>query len=590
MPLQREGVPPMSNYVWEKSYPPGVKWELDVPRMTIHQSFEESCARYGDKPFTDFLDKVMTFKDYKEASDRAAAGFQKLGVKPGVHVGLYLPNTPHYIIAFFGVLKAGGRVVNYSPLDAARELEFKIGDSETDFLVTLDNKALYPNMAGMLGKTRLKKLIVGSIADFLPWPKNWLYPIAKKADIVKWPRDGQHMSFKDLLANDGKYTKHKLGENLWDEVALLQYTGGTTGLPKAAMLTHGCIMAAMAQGQAWTTPYTTPGNEKVVLVLPLFHIYALSGIMLGAVRNGNQLIMYPRPDVDMIVNDLGKKKPTFLPGVPTLYTAINKHPKAKELDLSSLKICMSGGAPLPVEVQTAFEKLTGATLIEGYGLTETSPTGAICPVDKSVRRVGSCGVPMPGTIVEIRSLDDGEKVLPYGKDHVGEVCIIGPQVMKGYWKKQEESDKVLFSTPRSNWKGLRTGDMGYLDEDGWLFLVDRSKDLIISSGYNVYPRMIEEATYEHPSVDEVIVVGIPDDYRGEAPKVFVKLKPGKTLTFDELKAHLTGKIGKHEFPVAFEVRPELPKTPVGKLSKKELKAEEKEKYEAKKKAAAPAAQ
>jgi len=316
-------------------------------------------------------------------------------------------------------------------------------------------------------------------------------------------------------------------------------------------------------------------------VLPLFHIYALSGIMLGAVRNGNQLILYPRPDIDLIVHDLATKRPTFLPGVPTLYTAINKHPKAKQLDLKSLKICMSGGAPLPAEVQQQFEQLTGATLIEGYGLTETSPTGAICPVDKSVRRVGSCGVPMPGTIIEVRDMESGDRVLPPGKDNVGEVCIIGPQVMKGYWNKPEETAKVLFRHPASNWSGLRTGDMGYMDEQGWLFLVDRSKDLIISSGYNVYPRMIEEATYEHPAVEECVVVGIPDEYRGEAPKVFVKLKPGASLTFDELKKHYEGKIGRHEMPVAFEIRTELPKTPVGKLSKKELKAEEKEKYEAK---------
>jgi long-chain acyl-CoA synthetase len=567
----------VADYPWIKSYPPGVTWELDVPRKTLHQSFDESCAQYADLPMTDFLDKVMTYKDYKEATDRAAAGFQKLGVKPGVHVGLYLPNTPHYLIAFFGVLKAGGCIVNYSPLDADRELEFKIGDSETDILITLDVAALYPKIARMKGKTRLKKLIVGSIADYLRWPKNWLYPIARKKELSVWPRDDWHMSFRDLLANDGKYQPHPAGDNLWDEVALLQYTGGTTGLPKAAMLTHGCVMAATSQGQAWTAAYTKPGEEKVVCVLPLFHIYALSSVMLGAVRSGNQLILYPRPDIDLIVKDLAGKKPTFLPGVPTLYTAIMKNPKAKDLDLRSLKICLSGGAPLPVEVQQQFEKLTGATLIEGYGLTETSPTGAVCPIDKGMRRAGSCGVPIPGTIIEIRDMENPDRVLPPGKENVGDVCIIGPQVMKGYWKQPEETDKVLFTHPASNWKGLRTGDMGYMDEDGWLYLVDRSKDLIISSGYNVYPRMIEEAVYEHPAVDEVIVIGIPDPYRQEAPKVFVKLKAGKTLTFEELKQHLESRVGKHEMPVAMEVRAELPKTPVGKLSKKELKAEERAK-------------
>ena len=571
----------MAHHPWEKSYPPGVRWELEVPRKTLHQIFEESCAKYADRPFTDFLDRIMTFRDYKRASDRAAAGLQKLGVGPGVNVGLYLPNTPHYLIAFFGVLKAGGRVVNYSPLDAARELEFKIGDSETDILITLDVASLYPKMAAMRGKTRLRKLVVGSLADYLPWPKNWLYPTARKREISPWPRDAWHMSFKELLANDGRFAASPPPEDPWDEVAILQYTGGTTGLPKAAMLTHGSVVSSMTQGQAWSAPYTIAGSEKIVCVLPLFHIYALSAIMLGAAQAGNQLILYPRPDIDLIVKDLATKKPTYLPGVPTLYTAIIKHPRAQQLDLRSLKICMSGGAPLPAEVQQSFEKLTGGTLIEGYGLTETSPTGAVCPIDKRTRRPGSCGVPIVGTIIEIRDMEHADKVLPAGREHVGEVCIIGPQVMKGYWKQPEETDRVLFSHPASNWKGMRTGDMGYMDEDGWLYLVDRSKDLIISSGYNVYPRVIEEAVYEHPAVDECIVIGIPDPYRQEAPKVFVKLKPGASLTFEELKKHLDGKIGKHEMPVALEIRAELPKTPVGKLSKKELKEEERAKARAK---------
>ena len=384
----------------------------------------------------------MTFRDYKEASDKAAAGFQKLGVKPGVNVGLYLPNTPHYIIAFFGVLKAGGRVVNYSPLDAARELEFKIGDSETDILVTLDVAALYPKMAAMRGKTRLKKLIVGSIADYLPWPKNWLYPIAKKKEISVWPRDDWHMSFKDLLANDGKYTPHPANENLWDEVALLQYTGGTTGLPKAAMLTHGCVIAAMSQGQAWTTPYTTPGTEKVVCVLPLFHIYALSGIMLGAVRNGNQLILYPRPDIDMIVSDLAKKKPTFLPGVPTLYTAILKHPKAQGLDLKSLKICMSGGAPLAgrgaAELREADRRHADRGLRPHRDLAHRRDLpGRQERAPRRARAACRCRARSSRSA----TWRTATRVLPAGKDNVGEVCIIGPQVMKGYWKKPEETEQ-----------------------------------------------------------------------------------------------------------------------------------------------------
>jgi long-chain acyl-CoA synthetase len=422
---------------------------------------------------------------------------------------------------------------------------------------------------------------VGSIADYLPWPKSWLYPIAKKKELSPWPRDEWHMSFNELLDNNGVYLAHPVEGDLWDEVALLQYTGGTTGLPKAAMLTHGCVVSAMTQGQAWTRPYTTPGTEKIVCVLPLFHIYALSGIMLGAVKSGNQLILYPRPDIDLIIKDLATKRPTFLPGVPTLYTAINKHPLAHKLDLKALKVCMSGGAPLPVEVQQSFERLTGATLIEGYGLTETSPTGAICPVDKKVRRLGSCGVPIPGTIIEVRDMENPDRVLPPGKENVGEVCIIGPQIMKGYWKKPDETALVLFDHPQSKWKGLRTGDMGYMDADGWLYLVDRSKDLIISSGYNVYPRMIEEAVYEHPAVDECIVIGIPHPHRHEAPKVFVKLKPGASLTFEELLEHLKDKVGKHEMPVALEIRGELPKTPVGKLSKKELKEEERARAQAK---------
>ncbi|MAZ01701.1 MAG: dicarboxylate--CoA ligase PimA [Sneathiella sp.] len=568
----------MSDFPWEKSYPKGVKWEIEIEEKPVYALLDEAVAKWPNNYAIDFMDKRITYAELDDMVDRAAKGFRELGVKEGVHVGLYLPNTPHYIVCFFGILKAGGTVVNYSPLDAERELRHKIGDSHTDFMVTLDLEVLYPKIAGMLNETRLKKIIVGCLKEVLPFPKNFLYPIVKSKEISKVPDDDQHMTFKQLLANDGKGDAAPVADPS-EKVAVLQYTGGTTGLPKGAMLTHKNLIAACQQLRAMQQgdePVLVDGTEKVLAVLPLFHIYALTVIMNFGIAGGSEIILHPKFELDAVMKDLSKKKPTVFPGVPTMYMAIANHPDIAKFDLSSLKFCASGGAPLPVDVQDQFQRVTGCRLLEGWGMTETSPSGTSTPMtDKRV--AGAAGVPLPGIEIRILDVDDKSKVMATGE--IGEIAIKGPNIMKGYWNKPDVTAESFVGD------FFLTGDTGYLDEDGYMHIVDRTKDMITSGGFNVYPRIIEEAIFEHPSVAEVTVIGIPDDYRGEAAKAFIKLSPnGKEFTLEELREFLSDKLGKHELPAAVEFRPELPKTLVGKLSKKELVEEERQKYEARKKA------
>lgn len=567
--------------LWEKDYPEGVTWEQEFHPTGLPEFFDATVARWGDKPCIDFMDKVYSYRQVGELVAKAARGFQELGVGPGVHVGLFLPNCPQYIIAFFGILKAGGRVVNYSPLDAERELIHKIEDSRTDIMVTLHLNLLYPRMGAMLGKTRLRKIIVGKMQDVLPFPKNLLFPLAKAKDIAKVPVDEHHIWFSDLLDNDGRFTPHPVHDPV-DEVALLQYTGGTTGLPKGAMLTHANIPVAVRILELWTgagdEPFLKDGEERTLVVLPMFHIYGLSAVMLRAFGSGSLMVLHPRFELEAVLKDVEKKKITVLPGVPTMFAAINGALDSGKYDLSTLKFCGSGGAPLPVETKFKFEKLTGGVLSEGWGMTETSPVGTSQPLTKA-GKAGSCGLPLPGITIEITDLEDPLKVLPQGER--GEICITGPNIMKGYWNKPEATEEAF--------KGGRfhTGDVGYMDEDGYIFIVDRMKDMILSGGFNVYPRNIEEAIYEHPDVAECTVIGIPDDYRGQSAKAFVKLREGSSpFSLEELQGFLKDKLGRHEMPTALEIRPELPKTPIGKLSKKELVAEEQAKYDAAKKQAA----
>lgn len=565
---------------WGKSYPPGVRWDTEIPLVPVQQLLEDAAEAWPNNPAVDFMGRKISYRDLNDLANRAALGFQKLGVKPGVHVGLYLPNTPHYLVSLFGVLKAGGTLVNYSPLDAEKVLEHKIDDSETDLLVTLDLPTLYPQMGRLLGHTRLKKLIVGNIAEMTGQPEAVAAQMRASKQVVDIPSDDKHVTFEALLDNDGIYRSYPIAD-LADAIAILQYTGGTTGLPKGAMLTHANLSAATHQCLETTRtdpPVLEPGKERVLAVLPPFHIYALTVNMLLGVRIGAELVLHTRFDADAIVRDLSEKKITAFPGVPTMFVAIINHPASASADLSSLKWCNSGGAPLPLEVQQNFEKLTGCNLAEGWGMTETSPTGTFTPTTNTPRP-GSCGVPSPGITIKFLNVDDNKTYVPLGER--GELCIHGANVMKGYWKRADATAAIMTDDGF-----MRTGDVGYMDADGYVYIVDRTKDMLLCGGFNVYPRTIEEAIYQHPSVEEVSVIGIRDDYRGQSPKAFIKLKNGAAgFTLDELKAFLKDKLGKHEMIGAMEIRPELPKTAVGKLSKKELYDEEERKIDAVKGAA-----
>jgi long-chain acyl-CoA synthetase len=559
----------MTDAPWLKSYPAGVRWDAALPTMPLQQILEDSAKRWADQPALEFMGRRITYRELDELTDRAAKGFQGLGVRPGIHVGLYLPNTPHYVIAFFGVMKAGGTIVNYSPLDAERVLEHKVQDSQTDFIVTVGLKALYPQMGRLLGNTRLKKLIVGDLAEMSGAPDMVRAQLTKADQLAAVPSDDRHLTFEQLLDNDGRYKRHPLGD-LKEAIAVLQYTGGTTGLPKGAMLTHANLSAATSQYVESTRtepPVLEAGKERILAVLPPFHIYALTVNMLLGLRLGAELVLHTRFDVEAVVKDIADKKITSLPAVPTMYVGIINHPGIEKMDVSSLKWCASGGAPLPVEVQQRFQEITGCRLAEGWGMTETSPTGTFTP-PKGPVKPGSCGIPIPGITIKFANLEDPTKYVRYGEK--GEIAIGGPNVMRGYWKKPEATADVM--TPDGF---MLTGDVGYMDEDGYVYIVDRTKDMLLCGGFNVYPRIIEEAIYKHPAVEEVCVIGIRDEYRGQSPKAFVKLKAGTPpISFDEMKTFLKDKLGKHEQLGALEIRDELPKTAVGKLSKKDLYDEE----------------
>jgi long-chain acyl-CoA synthetase len=537
----------------EQFYPQGVRWDDPIAQGTVPDLLAKAAVQYAARPAIEFRDRPISYAELESMVETAAAAFLRAGCGKNSSVALFLGNSPDHPVNFFGALRAGARVVHLSPLDGERALAHKLSDSGARVLVTSDLATLLPTALKFLEKGLLDRLIVCE-DDHWGAVGNAHAPIPVHPAIVTFSK------FVEGVTKPAQWPKLSV-----DDVALLQYTGGTTGLPKGAMLSHGNLTSAVSIYDVWgkAARANRDAIERVICVLPLFHIFALTVILLRSLERGDLISLHQRFDVEAVMRDIEVKKATAFPGVPTMWIAIASLPDLESRDLSSLVSCGSGGAPLPVEVARIFERKTNMKLKSGWGMTETCSPGTAHPQD-GPEKPGSIGLMLPGIELDVVALDDPKKLLAAGE--VGEIRIRGPNVTKGYWNRPQETAEVFVGDR------FLTGDIGYVDSDGYFYLVDRKKDMIISGGFNVYPQMIEQAIYEHPSVHEVIVIGVPDDYRGEAAKAFIKLRAGaKPFALDELKAFLAGKLGKHEIPAALEFVDELPRTSVGKLSRHELR-------------------
>src|SRR5215813_2312376 len=538
----------------EQYYPQGVRWDDQIVRGTLPDLLSQSARDYGARPAIEFRDRPISYAELEDKVEIAASAFLRAGYGRDKSVALFLGNSPDHPVNFFGALKAGARVVHLSPLDGEIALSHKLTDSGARVLVTSNLSALLPTALKFLEKGLLDRLIVCE-------DDNWGKVGTPQTALPDNPAIITHRQFIEGATKPAKWPGIDV-----DDIALLQYTGGTTGFPKGAMLTHGNLTAAVSIYDVWGKAARAERGdpiERVICVLPLFHIFALTVVMLSCMRRGHLISLHQRFDVESVMRDIEVKRATYFPGVPTMWIAIAALPDLDKRDFSSLRSAGSGGAPLPMEVARVFEAKVGKKLRSGWGMTETCPAGTAHP-DAGPDKPASVGVALPGIEMDVVSLEDPTKVLATGE--VGEIRIRGPNVTKGYWNKPKETAESFVGDR------FLTGDIGYVDEDGYFYLVDRKKDMIISGGFNVYPQMIEQAIYTHPSVQEVIVIGIVDDYRGEAAKAFITLREGATaFSLDELRAFLTGKLGKHELPAAVEFVKELPRTPVGKLSRHELR-------------------
>lgn len=552
--------------LWETHYNHPVPWDQSFPPLSMVDMFVDSATAKPHAVMIDFMGRRTTYGDMLHIIRRVARGLQELGVRKGDRVGLYLPNVPHYVAAYYGAMMAGATVVNFSPLYTAAELEHQVEDSGTKILFTLSAKALLPTAQEVLDNSSLERLIVGCVAQALPPAKSVLYRLFKRKETAVVPDDPRITSYADLMRHGEDC--HPVAIDPEQDVALLQYTGGTTGRPKGAMLTHQNLTANARQVRL-IDPHPEAA-DRIIAVLPFFHVFANTCVLNRTVLNGGEMVMLPRFEAVQVLAALQRTKATSLPGVPTMYQALLDHPATPNIDFSSLRLCISGGAPLPLELKQRFEAMTGAKLCEGYGLTESSPVLCSNPYE-GVNKPGTVGQPIPGTRVRLVHREDPSRPPPDGEP--GELVFAGPQVMKGYWRRPDADREVFID----GW--LRTGDVGLIDEEGYVKIVDRLKDMIAVGGFKVFPSQIEEILYHHPAVKEALVIGIPDHYRGECPKAFVTLQEDAGVDGAALKEWLNPQLGKHEKVREVEVRLNLPKTLVGKLSRKELVAEERAKAE-----------
>jgi len=567
--------------IWLDNYPKGVPTEVELPDISLGQMLEKTAARYPGDVAVIFINNKITYARLDEMANRFANVLKKLGVQKGDRVALHMPNTPQMVFAYYGAVKLGAVVVMFNPLYSPREVEHQLRDSGAKVMLILD--LMWPMVKTALENARPEHLIVTHVKDYLKFPLNLLQPIKAKKEGTLVKVDMAAASYrlkgmyelKELMAQ-ASAQRPEVEIDPAEDLAVFQYTGGTTGVSKGAMLTHRNLVSNVHQCLAWF-PDVKLGKEIILCTLPFFHSYGMTVDMNFGILAGGTLVLIPNPrDLHMVLTAITKHRPTLFPGVPAMYIALINNPDVKsgKMDVTSIRACLSGAAPLPVEVQQEFEKLTGGKLVEGYGLSESSPVTHANPLE-GIRKAGSSGMPVPNTEVKIVDVENRDTELPLGE--IGELAVKGPQVMKGYWNMPEETENVM---DEEGW--LYTGDIARADETGFFYIVDRKKDMIIASGYNIYPRDVEEVIFEHPKVEDVAVAGVPDPKRGETVKAYVVLKEGETATEEEIIAFCRDKMSKYKVPTAVEFRDELPKTMVGKVLRRVLVEEEKKKLEAQK--------
>ncbi len=547
--------------IWHGSYDPRVPRSAEYPPETLPVLLERTVAKFGEKTATSFLGAGLSYRELWNRTLRLAKGFQRLGIGRGTKVAIMLPNCPQTVMAYYAALRLGAVVVLTNPLYVEREMIHQWNDSGAEFLVVLDH--LYPKVEKVLSSTSIEKIIVTSIREELPFLLRLLYPLKawQKKLFTAVPYSDQVLSFKKLIDSHDPDPSPCAAE--LDDLALLQYTGGTTGVAKGVMLSHRNIQANVVQITSWF-PDLHWGGERFLAILPFSHVFGMTVSMNMPLYTGSEVVLLPRFEINELLKTLQKRKVTLFPGVPTLFTAIVNHGDVHAYDMSSIRYCVTGSAPMPLEILKRFESMTGSIIIEGYGLTEASPVTHCNPL-QGIRKPGSIGIALPDTDCKIVDLDTGERDLPVGED--GELVVRGPQVMSAYWKMEQETADAL----KDGW--LRTGDIARMDDAGYVFVVDRKKDLIIAGGYNIYPREIDEVLYEHPKVMDAVAVGVPDAYRGETVKAFVVPKAGESLTEEEVISFCRERLAAFKVPRLVEFRDSLPKTMVGKVLRKELRKE-----------------